>query len=170
MYQYLQTLDNNVNCSLYLRLQCMIYDLLHLDRVDWDKRLMYTNSITSIHLSSLYFSSNEQQLLYTFPSPNGLLFHELANSLLNIDSTNTKLLHHDLANIYRQVFQLKHTFYQIKNFKKKQKVFNQWCREKMNRLDNLKIMTSIEKKCLENREELLKEITAHLSLTLKSKE
>jgi hypothetical protein len=116
--------------SLYFKIMYMVYDLLHLNE-ESERRLLcdsYNSCYASVYLSSFYFSQDECEYLYHFPTTFGCLkLHELISERM-CAKTIQICSSHDIAPIYRKVFQLEHSFYKSPCFSKDRK---KWIKERV---------------------------------------
>ena len=123
--------------TLYSRIQYLIYDLIHFE--NGEQRLYYGFGMGGderyhhIYLSLYYFSPTEQMYLATFPTASGktlidlvieTVAHKFTVESSSASSTSAHVCSsHDIAPIYRRVFQLEHKFYSTPQFKSELKHF-----------------------------------------------
>ena len=130
--------------NIYLCLQYLIVDSIQLNEERLYNNILNNNNTNNnqqdiynnIYLSSYYFTADEQQYLALFPTPNnGLPFYKYLlniikqkyyNKFTTVISTNTSAhicSSHDIAPIYRQIFDLESKYYGSREFKKQHKQF-----------------------------------------------
>lgn len=142
--------------DLYERLQFLVADLLNLkddDRWIWDvlhpcstepadvERGLY---FSTLYLPSLYFSEDERLRLSQFPTITGMRFSETLTAAVqnkftelsaSASSTGAHVCSsHDLAPLFRLVFDLDNNFYTAGEFKKRHFEFERKIKKKMAKL------------------------------------
>ncbi|RIA86676.1 hypothetical protein C1645_828899 [Glomus cerebriforme] len=123
------------NKSLFYKIQIFVNDLLTFNDSKNARNRLEKDPMAKFFFSNVYFSKEEIEYLFNFPTSSGLSVSKFLDVTL-LDKINSHQLcsSHDLAPLIQQVFDIQKNFQKEKYFKKNLKIFEKNWNQNYNEL------------------------------------